>query len=207
MPKLGIGLIIFLIIAGFLGYRYFTRGAGERVRYEAAVDAAVDRELATARLDFLREELDEHNSDRLGHLRSLYEAPGFSEAMNTAFSMLNANWIANYPRVLRAAHVRNWPDEPGRLQAEVDERLGAGVYALMSEKQQEWRAGAPERQRQREEQMRAAQAASEREMRELEAYYRRYGHLPGQQAPQRQQQGQAQRQQAQPQAAAPAGKP
>jgi hypothetical protein len=104
-----------------------------RNQAERAVDQAVDRELAQAELAFLAPALSQRETDRLGLLRSLYQRPDLRRKLNEGYGLLVARWQRSYPRVASRARFSLKRVNAQTLAAEIDERLGAGAFAAMTE--------------------------------------------------------------------------
>ncbi|HYD87086.1 MAG TPA: hypothetical protein VEA80_06410 [Vitreimonas sp.] len=140
-------------------------------RYEAGVDELIDNKIEAVGLADLRAQL-AGASDPAAALQALYAVREQSDQLNLGFGTLQGDWRTSYA---------NYAEEAGRVveadrfEREVDERWGAGAFALMRAQYDAFLADAPRRQA--EEDARHQRETQEM-VRALDEYYRRNGHHP-----------------------------
>ena len=167
--------VMALMAAGvFAGFYYWQadKARAEEERYEAALDAMIDRKIGAVGLSGLAPTLAAHGEARLEALRALYDDRAHSDRLNLGFGELQREWPSSYEYFAEQA---GREVEDGRLQAEVDDRFGPGAHALMRERYAAFLADLPRRTI--EEQERPRREMQEW-MRALEAYERRHGRYP-----------------------------
>jgi hypothetical protein len=104
----------------------------------------------------------------------MYADPLKNDQLNLGFGTLRGDWRASYGHFLEQNG--GGEEKPGRLEAEVDERFGAGAFVVMREQYDVFLAAQPQRfQAQYEERERETQ----RFIRAIEEYRARTGHDPG----------------------------
>lgn len=146
-------------------------------RYIEAVDARAEREIADADLSIIRVELLEHRGDTAAYLRQLYRGPA-NEELNNRFARLIANWTQNYPRLARIPLIPDGLTDMEVLGAEIDQRFGPGVFAVMQDEYTLYRREAPQREAARRAAEEASRAEANRVGRYVDEYYREHGTLP-----------------------------
>ena len=155
-------------VGGFLYWQAENKRA-ELARYEAGVDEMFERKMQAVWRDTMVSALATPN-DNLATLRSLYENDADYDQLNLGFGTLRGDWRTDYANYAEQA---GREVVPGRFQAEVDERFGAGAHDLMAAKR--FLAEAPARaQAQYEQRMQEQQALA----RALADYVRRNGRYP-----------------------------
>jgi hypothetical protein len=141
---------------------------GAEVAWEAEVDILVDRKIDAVQLGSLEQELAPHGEGRLQALTALYADRQRSDALNLGFGTLRADFATAYPRLAEDA---GRPVDRGVLQIELDQRYGAGSYALMEANYEAFLADAPRRQQEEYER-------GQEQARAIVNYYQRYGRYP-----------------------------
>lgn len=124
--KGGAALIIVLGVAAIGAGAYYAYSAN---RYGEAVDARMERELSEAELSIIRAQI-EGKADAAMLLSRMYRGP-MNEELNQRFARLVAGWTQAYPRLARIPIVPDQRTDMQLLAVEVDERLGAGSFAVM----------------------------------------------------------------------------
>lgn len=168
-------VVFVLLAAGGAGavYYYQQQAAREEaVAYEVALNAAIDRKIGVVNLGFLQPELAMHGDAQLEALQALYADPVRNGQINLGFGTLRGDFRASYERVADQ-YGRNV--DPGRFEAEIDERYGAGAYALMAANYDAFLSS------DRVSGIRAAlepREIGEDEARAVDAYVREHGRLP-----------------------------
>lgn len=126
----GAGVLLVLVVAVGGGFFWWKdqQTRAENLAYEQIIDETVDHGIANSQLTPLLTTLNEHPNDRLGVLRALYADPIKSDRLDVTFGSFQGAWHETYAHI---AEINSRPLDSGRFEAEVDERFGAGAYALM----------------------------------------------------------------------------
>jgi len=125
--------LIFVLVlgAGVAGGFFWWKGEQARaadLAYEQAIDAAIDRGIENFQLTPLLVTLNEYNGDDLELLRVFYSDRIKGDRINLSFGNFQGDWPTTYTHL---AEENNRQVDRSRLATEVDERFGAGAYALM----------------------------------------------------------------------------
>lgn len=169
-------VVVFVTLAGgAAGAFYYWQAQTAREaeqRYEAALDAMIDRKIGAVGLSGLAPTLAAHGEDRLEALRTLYADRAQSDRLNLGFGTLQGDWPSSYEHFAEQA---GRDIENGRFRAEVDERFGPGAHALMRERYDAFLADAPRRTIEEDER---ARGDLQEWMQALAAYEREHGRYP-----------------------------
>lgn len=157
-------------IGGFFWWKNETARV-ETARYEAELDGMLDRKMQSVWLETMAPALASPD-DNLVTLRSLYENDAHYDRLNLGFGTLRGDWRTSYANYAEQA---GRVVEEGRLVAELDERFGAGAYALMEENYERYLIEAPQRA---EEQAARREREAQEMARALADFVRRNGRYP-----------------------------
>lgn len=123
-----IGAIGF-VVGGIYVWVEWEDSLPDDARYERDLDVMLDRKLEAVGLDHLPGALAPYGDTKLVVLRALYTDREQRARLNQGFVALRGDWVTSYPLFAEQAGQRY---EDGRLEAEIDERLGDGAYDLMA---------------------------------------------------------------------------
>jgi hypothetical protein len=167
-------LFVLVLGAGAAGGFFYWKAQearAEALAYEAAIDDAMDGKFSAVRLDEVATNLVAQGGD-LEALAAAYTDPVASDRINLGFGAIRSEWSTTHERL--AEHFGR-EAENGRLQSEIDERLGVGAYTFMADRHAVWIADAPRRAAELEEE---ARRRNQETARAIDDYLRRHGRLP-----------------------------